>query len=63
MVLGFQKIHRKYFKRFYRVDSTGSRAHGGTGQLSIVGIDELHSGQIDLKVIWIKVAISIILLV
>ncbi|HHU53818.1 MAG TPA: cell wall metabolism sensor histidine kinase WalK [Clostridiaceae bacterium] len=39
------------FKRFYRVDSTGSRAHGGTGLgLAIVKeLVDLHLGQIDLK--------------
>lgn len=39
------------FKRFYRVDSTGSREHGGTGLgLSIVKeLVDLHLGQIDLK--------------
>lgn len=39
------------FKRFYRVDSTGSREHGGTGLgLAIVKeLIDLHSGQIDLK--------------
>lgn len=39
------------FKRFYRVDATGSRAHGGTGLgLAIVKeLVELHLGQIDIK--------------
>ena len=50
--IGIPKDAQKnIFKRFYRVDSTGSRAHGGTGLgLSIVKeLVELHSGQIDLK--------------
>ncbi len=39
------------FKRFYRVDVTGSRQHGGTGLgLSIVKeLVDLHQGQLDLK--------------
>lgn len=45
------ELQNNIYKRFYRVDSTGSREHGGTGLgLSIVKeLVDLHTGQIDLK--------------
>ncbi len=46
-----QEAQKNIFKRFYRVDATGSREHGGTGLgLSIVKeLVDLHLGQLDLK--------------
>ncbi|HHT44863.1 MAG TPA: hypothetical protein GXZ89_05135 [Fastidiosipila sp.] len=43
--------HEQIFKRFYRVDNTGSRRFGGTGLgLSIVReLADLHRGKIELK--------------
>ncbi len=46
-----EEAQKHIFKRFYRVDVTGSREHGGTGLgLSIVKeLVDLHLGQLDLK--------------